>query len=137
MALTDILFNAAGGGLLGSALHVVTDYFDNKNKIALLNAQVSAAEKSEAWKAFTASQNGGSPLSIPPNTPPWVSSLYLCVDAAKQITRPLLTWVAFGIIIYVYSAAAPEVRVSLASEITFGSFTAIFWWFGARYTKSK
>jgi hypothetical protein len=51
MALTDILFNAVSGGVLGSALHVVTDYFDTKNKVSLMNAQVAAAEKTEAWKA--------------------------------------------------------------------------------------
>jgi hypothetical protein len=137
MSLIDVLFNAAGGGILGSALHCITDWIDTKNKIALMNAQVAAAEKTEAWKAFTASQNGGESLQIPDGTPTWVSSIYLCVDALKQVTRPLLTWAAIGIIGMVYFEATPAARETMSSEILFGSFTAIFWWFGARYSKSK
>lgn len=137
MAITDILFNAAGGGILGSALHCLTDWIDTKNKIALMNAQVAAAEKTEAWKAFAASQNGGESLAIPPGVPTWVASLYLCVDAVKQLTRPLLTWISFAIIATVYMQATPDARTAMAPEILFGSFTAIFWWFGARYAKNK
>ena len=135
MSLIDVLFNAAGGGILGSALHCVTDWIDTKNKIALMNAQVAAAEKTEAWKAFAASQNGGESLQIPTSTPAWVASLYLCVDAVKQLTRPLLTWASICIIAGVYMNASPAARETMQSEIIFGSFTAIFWWFGARYSK--
>jgi hypothetical protein len=137
MSISDILFNAAGGGILGSALHVFTDWIDTKNKIALMNAQVAAAEKTEAWKAFAASQNGGETIAIPDGTPRWVSSLYLCVDAIKQLTRPLLTWAAIAVIATVYLKATPAAREAMAAEILFGSFTAIFWWFGARYSKNK
>lgn len=137
MSITDILFNAAGGGILGSALHCLTDWIDTKNKIALMKAQIDAAEKTEAWKAFTASQNGSSALEIPANVPPWVASLYLCVDAFKQATRPALTWAAFIVIAMVYLKAMPEARTAMAPEILFGAFTAIFWWFGTRYVKNK
>lgn len=137
MNIIDVLFNAAGGGILGSALHCFTDWLDTKNKIALMNAQVAAAEKTEAWKAFAESQNGGASLAVPVNAPSWVSALYLSVDAFKQFTRPALTWIAFGVIIYIYSCATPTARETLAPEIQFGSFTAIFWWFGARYSKTK
>ena len=137
MSITDVLFNAAGGGILGSALHCLTDWIDTKNKIALMNAQVAAAEKTEAWKAFANSQNGGASLEIPANAPAWVVSLYLCVDSVKQLTRPLLTWAAIAIIATVYAKATPDARAAMAPEILFGSFTAIFWWFGARYAKSK
>lgn len=137
MSIAEMLFNAAGGGLLGSALHCVTDFFDTRNKIALLNAQISAAEKSEAWRAFTASQNAQESTQIPSNVPSWVSSLYLCVDATKQLTRPLLTWAAVGIIAGVYANATPAGREAMQSEILFGSFTAVFWWFGARYASKR
>lgn len=137
MGITDILFNAAGGGILGSALHCLTDWIDTKNKIALMNAQVAAAEKTEAWKAFAASQNGGESLQIPANVPTWVASIYLCVDAVKQLTRPLLTWAAVCIIAGVYINATPTAREAMQAEIIFGSFTAIFWWYGARYSKNK
>jgi heme A synthase len=137
MSLIDILFNAAGGGILGSALHCVTDWIDTKNKIAMMRAQVDMAEKTEAWKAFTSSQEGGQSLQIPANATPWVINLYLCVDALKQATRPLLTWAAIAIIAGVYAQATPEARTAMGPEIIFGSFTAIFWWFGARYSRSN
>lgn len=139
MNLVDLLFNAAGGGILGSALHCLTDWIDTKNKIAMMNATVAAAEKTEAWKAFSNSQIGASEsLQIPTNANPLVANIYLCVDAFKQATRPALTWAAIVIIASVYAQAAPDARAAMAPEILFGSFTAIFWWFGARYSgKSK
>lgn len=137
MSLVDVLFNAAGGGILGSALHCVTDWIDTKNKIALMQAQVNAAEKTEAWKAFSASQSGGESLSIPANAPSWIVAVYLGIDGVKQLTRPLLTWVSFAVILTVYLTATPENQTAMSSEIIFGAFTAIFWWFGARYSKSK
>lgn len=137
MDIAGLLFNAASGGILGSVLHCVTDWIDTKNKIALMNAQVAAAEKTEAWKAFTASQNGGESLVIPPNVPGWVASIYLIIDGVKQLTRPLLTWASVIIIAMVYLNATTENQQAMSSEIIFGSFTAIFWWFGARYSKSK
>lgn len=136
MSLVDILFNAAGGGILGSALHCVTDWIDTKNKIALMNAQVNAAEKTEAWKAFTASQEGAtSSLQIPANTPAWAAALYLCVDALKQAMRPILALIAVIIISSVYYASTPAVREQITAEVLFGSFTAVFWYFGARYSR--
>lgn len=137
MSLLDVLTFGAGGGVLGSALHCVTDWIDTKNKIALMNAQVAAAEKTEAWKAFAASQEGGNSLEIPANVPGWAATLYLCVDAVKQLTRPVLTWASVAIIVTVYLQATPAAREAMQAEITFGCFTAVFWWFGARYSKSK
>ncbi len=138
MSLIDILVSGAGGGIFGSLLHCVTDWIDTKNKIALMKAQVDAAEKTEAWKAFQASQMGANEsLVIPQNVPAWVASFYVCVDGFKQITRPALTWAAVVIVAMVYLKASPEVRTSMGPEIIFASFTAIFWWFGARYAKNK
>jgi hypothetical protein len=137
MSIAEMLFNAASGGILGSALHCVTDYFDTKNKVTLLNAQIDAASKAEAWRAFSESQRTNEAASIPDNVPAWVGSLYLCVDAFRQLTRPILTWAAVGIISGVYATATPPSREAMQSEILFGSFTAIFWWFGARYTSKR
>jgi hypothetical protein len=137
MSITEVLFNAASGGILGSVLHCITDWVDTKNKIALMNAQVAAAEKTEAWKAFAASQSGGETLQIPANVNPWIAGFYICVDGVKQLTRPFLTWAAIVVIATVYLKATPAAREGMASEILFGSFTAIFWWFGARYSKNK
>ena len=135
MNLMNVLLGA-GGGLFGSLLHCVTDWVDTRNKIALMNAQVAAAEKTEAWKAFSASQTGEA-VQIPANAPGWVASVYLCVDAAKQLTRPALTWASVGIIAGVYFTAAPTAQAEMQGEIVFGSFTAVFWWFGARYSRAS
>ena len=137
MGITDILFNAAGGGILGSLLHCVTSFVETKNNIAMMKAQTEMASNQAAWQAFAESQKGNESLQIPANTPSWVSALYLCVDSVKQLTRPLLTWAAIVVIVLVYLKATPDARSAMASEILFGSFTAIFWWFGARYSKNK
>lgn len=133
MNLANVLLGA-GGGLLGSVLHCVTDWFDTRNKITLLRAQMEAAAQGEAWRAFSESQKD-QPIAIPTNAPGWIVALYLSVDAAKQLTRPALTWAATGIIAGAYFTAAPTAREAMQPEILFGSFTAIFWWFGARYSR--
>lgn len=135
MNLANLILGA-GGGLLGSVLHCVTDYFDTKNKITLMNAQIAVAEKTEAWKAFTESQKDQT-IAVPDKCPVWVSSLFVCVDAAKQLTRPALTWAAVGIIGGAYFTAPAEMQKEMQPEIIFGSFTAIFWWFGARYSRGS
>lgn len=138
MDILGLLVNGVGGGALGSVLHCFTSYFDTKNKIALMNAQVAAAEKTEAWKAFSESQVGANtPMKVPENVHPWISGFYVIVDAIRQLTRPLLTWAAIAIICMVYFRATPSVRDTMSGEIVFGCFTAVFWWFGSRYSKSK
>ena len=137
MDITEMLFNAASGGVLGSALHCVTDFFDTRNKVTLLKANMDAAERTGAWNAFTESQKADSLTAIPANASPWIVNCYLAVDAVKQLTRPLLTWASIAIIAGVYFNANEDQQAAMQSEILFGSFTAIFWWFGARYSKSK
>ena len=145
MNIADIIGSAAGGSILGTVFNFAGRLIEPWNKkreaqveIMLLEARSSAAEKTEAWKAFTASQEGNTAsLAIPAGVPPWIASFYLCVDAIKQLTRPLLTWAAIAVIATVYLKATPEARAAMSAEILFGSFTAIFWWFGARYAKSK
>ena len=137
MNIAEVLFNAASGGIMGSVLHCVTDYFDTKNKVTMLKAQMDAAEKTEAWKAFSASQGGNESLDIPASASGWMVNVYLAVDAIKQLTRPVLTWASVAIIAGVYFSADGEQQATMQSEILFGSFTAIFWWFGARYSKGK
>jgi len=135
MNITEMLFNAASGGVLGSALHCVTDYFDTKNKVTMLKAQMDAAERTGAWNAFTESQKADSITAIPPNASPWIINFYLTVDAIKQLTRPLLTWASICIIAGVYFSGTEEQQTAMQAEVLFGSFTAIFWWFGARYSR--
>ena len=137
MSLIDLLFNAAGGGILGSLLHCVTDFVDTKNKIALMNAQVQAASNASAWQAFAESQKDSGLQALPANTPTWVVATYVAVEAFKNLMRPLLALLALFIIAYVYSSLDAEGRKAIMSEITFGCFTAVFWWFGARYSRGQ
>jgi hypothetical protein len=137
MNIAEMLFNAASGGVLGSALHCVTDYFDTKNKVTLLKANIDAAEKTGAWNAFAASQKTDAPIVIPPSASPWVTDFYLAVEAIKQLTRPLLAWIAICIIGGAYFSGTEDQQVAMQSEVLFGSFTAIFWYFGARYSRTS
>lgn len=137
MSVVDLLFNAAGGGILGSRLHIGTDWMDTRNKVTLMNAQVAAAEKTEAWKAFAASQGGGEVAKLPDNTPIWVSSVYYLVQSFKDFTRPGLAWAGVAILFYVFHNADITTRAALSSEFQFGAFTAIFWYFGARYSRGQ
>ena len=137
MSLLDILFNAAGGGVLGSALHCVTDYFDTKNKVTMLKAQMDAAANTSAWNAFQESQKDAGLKELPATTPVWVVSTYVLVEAFKNVMRPLLALVSILIIAYVYGSLDGEGRKALMSELTFGCFTAVFWYFGARYSRSS
>jgi hypothetical protein len=142
MSLVDILFNAAGGGVFGSLLHLGTSFFDTWKKrkdaevqIMLMQAQSQMAEKAAAWDAFARSQQSHAPFVVPAGVPPWVGAIYTVVEAFKTFTRPGLTWALLLVLVVVYFQSTPEVRTTMTGEITFGSFTALFWWFGSRYTK--
>ena len=59
MGFWDMVTTAAGGGVLGSVLHLATSVFDvwkrkkdAEVEIMLLNAKVHAAEKEAAWKKY-------------------------------------------------------------------------------------
>ena len=82
MNILDFFSTVAGGGVMGSVLHLGTSAFDvwrkgkeAKLEIELMTARVAAAEKTEAWKAFGESQAAGRTLTtIPEGTPPAIAS---------------------------------------------------------------
>jgi len=143
MSILDFFSTVAGGGVVGSILHLGTSAFDvwrkgkeAKLEIELMHARVAAAEKTEAWKAFAESQASGRTLTaIPAGASPFIVGVYLLVDAFRNVTRPGLTWATMAFVCYVYATATPEQRAQLAPEVTFGAFTAFFWWFGERFQK--
>jgi hypothetical protein len=142
MSVWDVLFNAAGGGVFGSLLHLGTSIFETWKKkkdaeveIMLLNAKVAAAEKEAAWNAFAKSQEQSKGLEIPANASPLMANIYLAVDAFRAFTRPGLTWALLCVLVYVYTMSTQPAREQMLGEITFGGFTALFWWFGSRYSK--
>ena len=133
MNIVDILFTAGGGGIFGSILHLGTSWLEHKQKVEMIRVQVEAAEKTEAWKAFAESQKEVGLEKLPTNTPAWVGSLYVAVEAFRRFTRPALTWAAIGILIFAYLKTGFKTE-AMFSEISFGAWTAIFWWFGSRYS---
>lgn len=144
MNVLDIIANAAGGGIVGSLLHLGTGFFETWRKkkdaeveILLMNAKVAAAEKEAAWNAFAKSQEGAGEdaLTIPAAAHPIVVNLFLLVDAFRRATRPGLTWALLAVLVYVFAVSDPAGRTAMLGEITFGAFTALFWWFGSRYAK--
>lgn len=144
MSIVDILFNAAGGGIFGSVLHLATSAFDTWKKkkeaeteIMLLRAKSELAEKAAAWDAFAKSQTSSAPFVVPAGVSGWAATVYTLVEALKAATRPGLTWALLLILVVVYFNSTPEVRTSMTGEIVFGAFTALFWWFGSRYTKGS
>ena len=141
MTVWDVMFNAAGGGVFGSLLHLGTSIFetwkrkkDAEVEIMVMNARVAAAEKAAAWNAFTESQKQqGQPIPIPANASPLVANVYLLVDAFRNFTRPGLTWALLLVLVYVFAVSPEAARQEMLGEITFGAFTALFWWYGSRY----
>lgn len=101
----------------------------------LLNAKVAAAEKEAAWNSFAKSQEGAGAIEIPPTASPLMTNLYLGVDAFRNFTRPGLTWALLLVLVYVFTVSPEAARQEMLGEITFGAFTALFWWFGSRYSK--
>lgn len=142
MGITDILFNAAGGGVFGSVLHLATSFFDTWKKkkdaeveIMLMQAKSELAEKAAAWDAFAKSQGSQAPFVVPSGVSPLMASIFTGVEAFKTFTRPGLTWALLAVLIYVFSVSPQAARESMLGQIEFGAFTALFWWFGSRYTK--
>ena len=145
MSVWDVMFNAAGGGVFGSLLHLGTSIFetwkrkkDAEVEIMVMNAKVAAAEKAAAWNAFTESQKQqGQPIPIPANASPLVANVYLLVDAFRNFTRPGLTWALLLVLVYVFAVSPDAARQEMLGEITFGAFTALFWWYGSRYSLKR
>jgi hypothetical protein len=145
MTVWDVMFNAAGGGVFGSLLHLGTSIFetwkrkkDAEVEIMVMNAKVAAAEKAAAWNAFTEShKQQGQPIPIPANASPLVANVYLLVDAFRNFTRPGLTWALLLVLVYVFAVSPEAARQEMLGEITFGAFTALFWWYGSRYSLKR
>lgn len=144
MNVVDMLFNAAGGGIVGSLLHLGTGIFETWRKkkdaeveIMLMQAKTESAEKAAAWDAFARSQQSQAPFAVPSGVSPLMANIFTAVEAFKTFTRPGLTWALLSILVYVFSVSPEYARQQMLGEITFGAFTALFWWFGSRYSTKR
>lgn len=136
MSIADILFTAGGGGVVGTLLHFGTSWIEHKQKLEEMRVTAELAEKTEAWKAFTAAQSADQGLdALPANVWPWVASLYALVEGFRRLTRPGLTWASGGLLIW--ASYNTHVTPSQWDSISFGFWTAFFFWFGSRYSRNK
>lgn len=144
MSLIDTLTNMAGGGVVGSVLHIASSFADTWRKkkeaeveIMVMNAKVAAAEKEAAWNAFAKSQEGANATlsELPATTSPWVINAFVLGDAASKWVRPTLCLLSVALIFTIFFSATVDQRTAMFNEIQFGAWTVIFWYFGARYTR--
>ena len=145
MALIDLLFNAAGGGIFGGLLNLGTRWFEvyakrEEAKVEIMRMEAMAKIKVEelSWAAFGKSQEGvNEDVVISDKASHWVINLGELVDCFRSLTRPALTWLLLGVLVLVWSYSSEAQRASMNNEIVFGAFTAMFWYFGSRYNPIK
>jgi hypothetical protein len=145
MSLIDLLFNAAGGGVVGGLLNLGTRWFEvyakkKEAEVEIMRMEAMAKIKVEemSWAAFGKSQEGvNEDVVISYKASPWVVTLGELVDCFRSATRPALTWLLLVVLLVVYFNADQATQKMMADQITFGSFTALFWWFGSRYSPKK
>jgi hypothetical protein len=145
MNIVDLLFNAAGGGVVGGLLNLGTRWFEvyakkKEAEVEIMRMEAMAKIKVEemSWAAFGKSQEGvNEDVQISDKASPWVINLGELVDCFRSVTRPALTWLLIVVLLVVYFNADQATQKMMADQITFGSFTALFWWFGSRYSPKK
>jgi hypothetical protein len=141
--ILDLLFNAAGGGIFGGILNLGTRWFEvyakrEEAKVEIMRMEAMARIKVEelSWAAFGKSQeNVNEDVTVSDKASGWVINLGELVDCFRSFTRPALTWLLLVVLLVVFLRSDPAVQATMADQITFGSFTALFWWFGSRYSR--
>jgi hypothetical protein len=142
MSILDLLFNAAGGGVVGGLLNLGTRWFEvyakkKEAEVEIMRMEAMAKIKVEemSWAAFGKSQEGvNEDVQISDKASPWVINIGELVDCFRSFTRPALTWLLLGVMLFVWYHAEPPQKAEMVAQITFGAFTALGWWFGTRYT---
>lgn len=147
MDWSSILGSVAGGGvlgLLGNVAHVGLGIWRDKAahrqrmdeaaaQLELLKVQgelsaaqtagaIAEARERGAAEAFTASQQAE--IALGKATWPWV-------DAIRQLTRPLLTWMLLAMT-GAMAIAEPTLRADLSEVLAGLTVMVVTWWFGQR-----
>lgn len=141
--ILDLLFNAAGGGVVGGLLNLGTRWFEvyakkKEAEVEIMRMEAMAKIKVEelSWAAFGKSQEGvNEDVTISDKASPWVINLGELVDCFRGFTRPALTWLLLGILCVVWFNLPEVEQAKMAEQMTFAAFTALFWWFGSRYQR--
>ena len=139
--------SAAGGGvfgLLGTALGRVVGFFERRqsiqheerrwaHEVQLLELQqAAAAAETEAERTLIEAQGSWSGLSASIAAEAQISASYKWVDAARALTRPVLTVLLWGITAMIWIYASETSRSSITETATFAATAATLWWFGDR-----
>lgn len=139
--------SAAGGGvfgLLGTALGRVVGFFERRqsiqheerrwaHEVQLLELQQAAtAAETEAERALVEAQGSWSGLTASLAAEAQIAASYKWVDAARALTRPLLTVLLWGITAVIWAYASEAGRAGITETATFAATAATLWWFGDR-----
>lgn len=145
MSILDFFGNMASGGMIGGLLNLGTRWFDvyakrKEAEVEIMKMEAMAKIKVEefSWQAFSKSQEGvNEDTVVSDKASTWVINTGELVDCFRGFTRPALTWLLLILVLVVFIKSAPTEQAKMVDQITTGAFTALFWWFGSRYTKSK
>ena len=143
MNFLEIIGNAASGGVFGGLLHLGSRWFDvyakrKEAEVEIMRMEAMSKIKVEemSWAAFGKSQEGvNEDVVVSDKASTWVVNAGELVDCFRGFTRPALTWLLLILVLVVYLKSEPTEQARMVDQITTGAFTALFWWFGSRYTK--
>lgn len=139
--------SAAGGGvfgLLGTALGRAVGYFERRqsiqheerrwaHEVQLLELQqAAAAAETEAERVLIETQGSWSGLTASIAADAQIAQSYRWVDAARALTRPVLTVLLWLITAVIWAYANEASRASITETATFAATAATLWWFGDR-----
>ncbi|MEL6858533.1 MAG: hypothetical protein AAFO74_09120 [Pseudomonadota bacterium] len=145
--LAGIAASAAGGGLFGvfgTALGRVASYFEQRQSIAheerrwsheveLLTLQrAAAAQETEAELALSHAHGSWAGLEASLAAEAAIGDSYKWVNAARALTRPVLTVLLWGITAGIWVTADAIARTNIVETATFAATAATLWWFGDR-----
>lgn len=136
------LSSAAGGSILGGIFSIVQKIVDAKSRAWETELEIKKMESisrlkvTEAeFKSFDSSlKSDKESVEIPENTPLWVISTRVMVDAFRAFTRPGLTWaMVIALILFIVAGFVGEAAVAvILGDFVFATSTAVMWWFGSR-----
>lgn len=139
--------SAAGGGifgLLGTALGRAVGYLERRQSLQheerrwhhetqlLELQQAAAAAETEAERALIETQGSWSGLTASIAAEAEIGASYKWVDAARALTRPVLTVLLWLITAGIWAHASEVSRASITETATFAATAATLWWFGDR-----
>ncbi len=145
--IAGLAASAAGGGLfglIGTVLGRIAGYaerrqmhaqerarWQHENQLAQLSMKAKReAADSERKLADTTGRWAGLTASLEADAA--IASSYKWVDAARGLTRPVLTLTLWLIAGLVYISASPEERMAITETASFAATAATLWWFGDR-----